>query len=264
MVTCTQCQAAVEPYTHGRRPMPPDWCRRCRRRAKALRYSRSEAGKATVERHLQTEKFRATRKRYTKSPKYRARVKRYMGMRRAAARRLSTEPLSPGMAPLCTACFLRPARPHFAVGFWKLCEKCRLRKVQTERRPGRCICGMPARVGSRWCSQECSNRYATLRLRKIKDKVLAALGGQCACMELNCTHSGTCTVRLPDALTVHHDNGDGGAIRTSQGGRRQQAGGVSTWSRYGRALVLPDHGMRLLCHNCHHVYHYRLKRARYV
>jgi hypothetical protein len=61
-------------------------------------------------------------------------------------------------------------------------------------------------------------------------------------------------VRLLDALTVDHQHRDGLHVRSrradgSLGARR----GGTEWSRYRRALAVPNHGMQVLCFNCHNV-----------
>jgi hypothetical protein len=59
-----------------------------------------------------------------------------------------------------------------------------------------------------------------------------------------------------DALTIDHLHRDGGRIRRQRmDGQlsRKDYGTAQNWSRYRRALAVPDHGMRVLCFNCHQV-----------
>jgi hypothetical protein len=71
-------------------------------------------------------------------------------------------------------------------------------------------------------------------------------------------------VRHVDALTVDHRHRDGARVRRLRrdggmvlGGRD----GSGQWSRYRRALMLPNHGMQLRCFNCHQISDNVIRRA---
>jgi hypothetical protein len=184
------------------------------------------------------------------------------------------------MGPYCTLCGLRPARPHHAVGFFKHCERCAAQRREAKaryevrgRRTGKkcrapgCDTPAPGIAGTtrQWCSSKCRREYQVTQQARNKTVVLAALGHTCGCLEVNCYHCGPCEVTLSDGLTVHHAHEDGAKIRraTRTGvstSPRQSSSGV--WSRYRRALAVPNHGMRLLCGTCHLVHSVRSSRAR--
>jgi len=175
-----------------------------------------------------------------------------------------------GMAPLCTRCGRRPARPHFAVGYFRHCVGCNEKSVEKDRRRRRrltiqykcLICGIAVASTTRYCSPTCRRAHLRQLNSKAKADVLHALGGRCACQDANCWHVGPCTAHDHDVLTVDHTNRDGWEVR-----RRRQDGTIRRrnvtyrWPRYRRALTSPDHGMQLLCYNCHHVNHNRFQRA---
>jgi hypothetical protein len=88
---------------------------------------------------------------------------------------------------------------------------------------------------------------------RYKAEVLAALGGACACVGTGCWHRGPCDVTDPDVLEVDHMQDNGGEIRSARPDGTRAWGGrtVGRWSRYRRALRLANHGMQVLCSNCH-------------
>ena len=166
--------------------------------------------------------------------------------------------------PLCSTCGIRPARPHFAVGFYKQCTPCHQHRAGKRTRAKHCAgCGTVLRRGTHFCSRSCNRRHYMARMMSVKATVLVALGGMCTCRELHCAHAGPCEITCPDALTVHHIHQDGGQIRNIKrdGTSKRFSGGLGAWTRYRRALRLPDHGMRLLCHNCHHCQAARARRV---
>jgi hypothetical protein len=152
---------------------------------------------------------------------------------------------SPPTGGLCQSCKLRWVRRHPLGGYYRTCATCarRHRKVYANRRQG----PRTARADRR--------RQAGYRA-ELRAAVLAALGGACACAGCP-THSGACPVgRRPDTdrlLTVEHTRNNGAEHR-----RRLRDGGPRThlsagfWGRYLRVIRHdPDHGMILLCRNCH-------------
>jgi hypothetical protein len=162
--------------------------------------------------------------------------------------------------PRCSEC-TRPARPHYAVGFYRQCVVCARRAQRNYARQkarGRrywrvcCGCGRPA-DGQGWCSTACGTAYKRQLYARNKAAVLAALGGRCTCTAADCWHGGRCGVSMPEVLTVEHEHGGGGSVRNRRptGGLRRGRGGSTAWARYRRALTMADHGMRLLCFNCH-------------
>src|SRR5215468_5783176 len=184
-------------------------------------------------------------------------------------------------APRCSkAGCPRPAKRHYAVGWWRSCEhhihyaRQRRAREHAAGRPtwrGRCRCGKPTRHNP-YCSRACGTLYARQRATRIKAEVLAALGGRCTCTAAACWHEDECGVVMPDVLTVEHTYGNGGAIRDARrtgerwrhGSGRRPTGGYSAWARYRRALRLPDHGMRLLCFNCHMRLTFARRRAHFA
>jgi hypothetical protein len=158
--------------------------------------------------------------------------------------------------PACSACGRRPARPHHVVGWWRLCVQCHrvdVRRHAKHRGLQRCtICGTPHLHAT--CSPRCSRLAKRQHARRQKGVVVAALGGCCTCPGTDgCWHVGACGVVLLDALTVDHQHGDGGRIRRQRRDGSMGRSRTMNWSLYRRALALPEHGMRLLCFNCHHV-----------
>jgi hypothetical protein len=173
--------------------------------------------------------------------------------------------------PGCTTCG-RPARAHYSIGWYRLCEAChqsgqRSRARWARRRVApRCqICRRPFPGRGSTCSTVCGTIARRQLNYRHKAFVLAALGGRCVCEgPAGCWHPGPCPVTVAEALTVDHQHGDGGRIRRQRrDGSRMPAGatGQVAWSRYRRALALPDHGMRLLCFNCHQVSETARRRA---
>jgi len=82
--------------------------------------------------------------------------------------------------------------------------------------------------------------------------VLSALGHHCACPGAPaCFHPDPCPISQPDLLEVDHIRNDGAHIRRTVRSTRHRSLGQNSWSRYARALKTPDHGMQLLCANCH-------------
>lgn len=153
--------------------------------------------------------------------------------------------------PLCNMCFKRPARPHAVVGWYKRCEKCRDRpkRVTKTNKSVLCHCGS-TKVGTElYCSAECRRLSVKERWTAQKIHVLSALGNKCSCTESTCpAHNdcnAACTITAQDLLTVEHTKSDGYLIRGGMNGSN------NIWSRYKRALSVPDHGMILLCFNCH-------------
>jgi hypothetical protein len=64
-----------------------------------------------------------------------------------------------------------------------------------------------------------------------------------------------------DVLTVDHTKRDGGSVRrVRRDGSFRARGATANWSRYQRALKLPDHGMVLRCFNCHFVAEFAYRR----
>jgi hypothetical protein len=148
------------------------------------------------------------------------------------------------------------------VGYYRQCLVCTEQQRRYARRivasggPRkwyRCMgCGVPT-AGHGWCSAPCATNYKQRLRMRYKAEVLTALGGVCTCVETECCHIGPCRQCHPDVLTVDHTNEDGGLIRRRRrdGALKRPGAGVLLWSRYRRALALPNHGMRLLCANCH-------------
>jgi len=81
--------------------------------------------------------------------------------------------------------------------------------------------------------------------------VLAALGNRCACPGIACFHPDPCPISQLELLEVDHTRNDGARVRRSIRSSRARSFGQNSWHRYARALQLPDHGMQLLCANCH-------------
>jgi len=166
-------------------------------------------------------------------------------------------------APRCGACGLRPARRHHAAGWYAHCARCWGWRREAQPRwlakgvPTPCQwCGVVApRAGMRWCSAACQNAYTRDLRRRTKAEVLAALGGRCRCAGVECWHVGPCPVTHEAALSIDHTarNGSEVRLRRRDGGRSRQGRGSNIWSRYRRALRVADHGMRVLCMNCHWV-----------
>jgi len=221
---CTQCQAPFKLYTCGPRPQRPDLCGRCRHNVAA-------------------------------KSRYQARQKCHATMQDGV--------------PLCTRCGRCPAKPHHAVGFYRMCGRCSgtmaLRRVRGKDL--KCvICGntfQPPRAAT--CSTACATIAQRMTRRRHKVVIVAALGSVCGCSGgTDCWHAGACEVRHIDALTVDHTYRDGAHVR-----RRRRDGsmvmggrdGSGQWSRYRRALMLPNHGMQLRCFNCHQVSDNRHRRS---
>jgi hypothetical protein len=162
--------------------------------------------------------------------------------------------------PLCSRCKRRSPRPHHAIGFYRQCDRCLSRnpgkyaRRKARRAPERCRqCGVATVAGHGWCSTACASAWKRGSVARRKAVVVAALGGMCSCEGLECYHEGPCGITALDVLTVDHVHQNGGAIRLQHrdGSRYRGACNAMVWSRYYRALTVPDHGMRLLCHNCH-------------
>lgn len=120
----------------------------------------------------------------------------------------------PGM---CSVCLIRPVESHH------LCDVCR----------------------SRWQKWRENNldhvRAKDKQLRyNLRDQVLAAYGGKCAC----------CGETRPEFLAVDHVNEDGAAHR-----RILRSQGVYNIYPWLRRNGFPKEGFQLLCHNCNHAKH---------
>lgn len=156
--------------------------------------------------------------------------------------------------PICNICDRRPAREHPVVGWYKLCELCRSRRKSFGANNP--ICGQclgPKTPTERFCSTVCKRANVRKGKKKNKDRVVNALGGKCSCRSRQCPahRAKECGISHIDLLTVEHTRRNGNQIRRNNGRNKQGRSG-NIWSRYGRALDVPGHGMRLLCHNCHH------------
>ena len=167
-------------------------------------------------------------------------------------------------APLCSRCKRREARAHHAIGFYRQCARClSYNPGKYARRKARRVaehcrqCGI-ATVATSWCSAACATASKREARARRKAAVIRALGGMCSCEGIDCYHEGRCGITAPDVLTVDHVDENGGMVR-----RLRRDGSVSpynstcsavVWSRYSRALTVPNHGMRLLCHNCHNMH----------
>jgi predicted nucleic acid-binding Zn ribbon protein len=167
------------------------------------------------------------------------------------------------VVPVCTTCRRRSAEPHYAVGYYKQCERCRVQRARSRQRlkaKGELwwetcfVCGLMLRSSTTsFCSTRCSTGYKQELRRRYKAEVLKALGGACVCVGTGCWHRGLCSVSDSELLEVDHMHNNGAAIRraTRGGTWKPNSQKVNSWSRYRRALQLADHGMQLLCANCH-------------
>jgi hypothetical protein len=175
---------------------------------------------------------------------------------------MPAEAAAPSRPPSCTNC-TRPAEPHYAVGYYKACKDCRVTRARARQRlkaRGRiwwekCSgCGGTLRSSTTcFCSTACSTGYKRQVRQRYKAEVLNALGGACGCVGITCWHRGPCGISDPELLEVDHVHNNGAAIRraTRGGTWKPNSQKVNSWSRYRRALQLTDHGMQLLCSNCH-------------
>lgn len=168
--------------------------------------------------------------------------------------------------PLCTSCRKRPARRHGVIGWYKSCEKCRERRTPQVHR----LCGgckqRPPSYARTVCSIECQRLVARRTRARAKAAVIAALGGACSCRNADCPScAGNCAIAAGHLLDVEHTKNDGAhARRKLKGTGQHRRGGAMTWTRYRRALQVNDHGMVLLCANCHrHVEHLK-RRGKHV
>jgi hypothetical protein len=178
--------------------------------------------------------------------------------------------LTPLDRPICSACKLRPVRLHPVNGWWGTCNPCNDKRVRAHERylaknGGRnklcifCRKPMPEECYSTMaCTLDCANAHNREYMAKKREAVLAALGGKCSCTLEGCPsgHPPTgCPVTATPLLDVEHTKNDGWLIRQRRmnGSPRSRASGVGQprWSMYQRSLRLPDHGMVLLCANCH-------------
>lgn len=177
-----------------------------------------------------------------------------------------------GGAPLCSRCRRQPARPHYAAGWYKMCDPCQRRTRSKPRYPSRncrtCRQPMPANPAERgYCSTRCKSIRNREWNRHVKGEVVAALGGHCQCALVDCGSghgSAGCAVDAMPLLCVEHSNNDGGHVRgVKKDGTRQgyRAGGGYLWVRYRRALAMPNHGMVLLCSNCNAQVEYNKREA---
>jgi len=169
----------------------------------------------------------------------------------------------PAEAPLCTTCGIRSAQPHYAVAYYKQCERCRVQRGRARERARAknrlwwetCTgCGGTLRSSTMaYCSTACSTRYKQQLRARYRAEVFSALGGACVCVGIACWHEGPCGLSDPELLEVDHMHNNGAAIRraTRSGTWKPNSQKVNSWSRYRRALQLADHGMQLLCSNCH-------------
>jgi hypothetical protein len=176
---------------------------------------------------------------------------------------VNLESIAAVVPPLCTVCRIRAAQPHYAVGYYKQCESCRLQRARARQRARAkgqlwwetCfVCGGPLRSSTTSaCSTRCSTIYKQQLRARYKADVIGALGGACVCVGAACWHHGPCGVSDPEVLEVDHIHDNGGEIRSARpdGTRAWRGRTVSRWSRYRRALGIADHGMQLLCSNCH-------------
>ena len=174
-----------------------------------------------------------------------------------------------GGAPTCAKCTRRSAQAHPIVGFYARCMTCRRQGNASQRtyaaklaRVGQCsICRMQP-PGSN--GQYCDGCKPDVRAayRRTRAKVMGVLGSICVCVAVDCFHVGACPITAASGhehlLTVEHTLGDGGRQRsTKMDGTRRTArsrsmGGRGYWGRYLRAIqTVADHGMVLLCFNCH-------------
>ena len=144
---------------------------------------------------------------------------------------------------------------------------CRGTRADGERGRGRPVCGDVPRL--RWrprlstrssCSTRCSTIYKQ-QLRAARQRSWRAWRYVCVSGQ----HAGTAVrvVTDPEVLEVDHMRDNGGEVRCTA---RRHAG--VAWphrvavSRYRRALQLADHGMQLLCSNCHRKVTYERQLAR--
>jgi hypothetical protein len=85
--------------------------------------------------------------------------------------------------------------------------------------------------------------------------VVALLGGVCSCP--SCAwHAEPCvigqTTETEPLLTVEHSKNDGAQHRRRLTPGPRYSGTGQQWGRYLRVMAnIPDHGLRLLCFNCH-------------
>jgi hypothetical protein len=175
--------------------------------------------------------------------------------------------------PMCNSCGMRPRRRHYAVGWWSTCEKCarrnRNRSGISTYQMKCCECGVPISSSRRTnvCSKACGASKVRRQYAANKAVVLAALGGRCSCRDAECAaaHASMCSVTAQHLLEIEHTKNNGNVVRLTgiDGVRvRSQASCSVRWSRYKRALLEADHGMRILCVLCHRDLEHRKRLAR--
>lgn len=145
---------------------------------------------------------------------------------------------------LCSVCGIRYAKPHPLSGYYKTCGRC-------QNRNRRYLNARPLRPTRRppW------NGYR----QKQRMLVIESLGAVCACPTCSTHPNAPCPVgHLPETahlLTVEHTKNNGAhhrRFRIREGSEKRQRMGAP-WERYLRVIrTQTDHGLLLLCFNCHH------------
>lgn len=135
----------------------------------------------------------------------------------------------------CSNCHKEKAENGF-----KTCSRCRERdsnnrKIRKEK--GLCDCGNPLEGGQKACSTCRAKRQRTQnrRRKRLRERVLEAYGGKCACPN--------CPEVNPAFLTVDHIYNDGAEHRKQWNGSNK----IYQWLVTNN---FPKTGFRLLCYNC--------------
>jgi hypothetical protein len=155
---------------------------------------------------------------------------------------------------VCTTCRRRPVRRHPIVGYYRMCTQCsgyNANRPKQARGFTRCRqCGVAGPFRTPCCSAACARVLKAASRARDRAVVLAALGGKCSCSRTDCGHGDSpCPEARAPVLEVEHTRNDGAAVRYKLKSRRGATNDVN--ARYRRALSTADHGMQLLCANCH-------------
>lgn len=150
--------------------------------------------------------------------------------------------LNPPTEKRCTKCRQVKSLAEFHVarlgrfGREARCAECSSNYHRQRREANPVVRAMNNAAQRRYCSKPevraKSRAYGKAARRKLRNELLEAYGGKCAC----------CGESRKEFLAIDHVNGDGGQHRKEVGAR-----GVYNWLRKNG---YPKNGFRLLCHSC--------------